>query len=205
MPDFDLHCPLMSLPLALGTRLETLPAESPYLHVNPERRSLWRARLGPGTGGRIGLAWSGSSRHDHDYKRSLCVDQLRPLLQMPLDFHVLQKDIRAEDESLLGEFPNLTLHREQLHDFADAAALAEAMDLVISVDTSIAHLSGALGKPVWVLLPRVPDFRWLLDRPDSPWYPTARLFRQPESGAWDAVIHDVKVSLNRWLEEHVSA
>ena len=78
------------------------------------------------------------------------------------------------------------------------------MDLIISVDTSIAHLSGALGKPVWVLLPRVPDFRWLLDRPDSPWYPTARLFRQPERGDWDAVIHDVKASLTRWLEEHVS-
>jgi tetratricopeptide (TPR) repeat protein len=204
VPDFDLHCPLMSLPLALGIRLETVPAESPYLHVNPERQSLWRARLGPAAGGRIGLAWSGSSRHDHDYKRSLCLDQLRPLLQLPLDFHVLQKDIRAEDESLLSEFPNLTLHRDQLHDFADAAALTEAMDLVISVDTSIAHLSGALDKPVWVLLPQVPDFRWLLDRPDSPWYPTARLFRQPERGAWDAVIHDVQVSLKRWLDEHVS-
>ena len=103
----------------------------------------------------------------------------------------------------MSEFPNLTIHRDQLHDFADAAALVSEMDLVISVDTSLAHLSGALGKPVWVLLPRMPDFRWLLDRHDSPWYPTARLFRQPERGAWDAVIHEVHISLNRWLGERV--
>lgn len=203
VPDFDLYCPLMSLPLALGARLETLPADIPYLRANPDRQALWRSRLGPAAGVRVGLAWSGSSRHDHDHKRSLGLDRLRPLLGMQLEFHALQKDIRAEDERLLSEFPNLTIHRDQLHDFADAAALVEEMDLVISVDTSLAHLSGALGKPVWVLLPRVPDFRWLLDRDDSPWYLTARLFRQPERGAWDAVIHEVQLSLNRWLGERV--
>jgi hypothetical protein len=189
LPPFELECPLMSLPLALGTTLATIPAEVPYLSApEPERRA-WRERLGPPTRRRIGLAWSGSGGHNNFMRqRRLPLAALRPLFGLNAEFHSLQKEYPAEDRALLsGELP-LRDHAADLVDFAATAALLEQMDLVISIDTAVAHLAGAMGRPAWVLLPFVPDHRWLRDRADSPWYPTARLFRQPAFGAWEAVI-----------------
>lgn len=194
LPDFDLHCPLLSLPLACGTTLTTIPAATPYLAAAEQRRAGWQDRLGGGDKPRIGLVWSGSPTHANDHNRSLPLSALAPLLELPCEFHSLQKQLRAGDVPLL-EAGNLSHHGPALRDFADTAALIMQMDLVISVDTAVAHLAGALGKPVWVLLPFAPDFRWLLERSDSPWYPSATLFRQPGPGDWPAVLARVRQNL----------
>ncbi|MCB5190101.1 tetratricopeptide repeat protein [Methylobacillus arboreus] len=193
---FDYLTPLMSLPMIFGTTVESVPADIPYLHADQQRQALFN--LAPATRPRIGLVWSGSTGHTNDHRRSLSLAQLAPLLSLPLEFHSLQKEIRPADAALLAALPALQLHQQQLQDFADTAALIEAMDIVISVDTSVAHLAGALGKPVWVLLPFVPDYRWMLHRPDTPWYPQARLFRQPAVGDWDSVIEDLQTALLPW-------
>ena len=190
LPEFDLQCPIMSLPLALNTTMETIPAIVPYLSVDASKRQLWHDKLGEQTKPRIGIAWSGSATHTNDHNRSVALSQLAPLWNLPFEFHSLQKEVRESD---LAEYLHLVDHRAELHDFTDTAALMDAMDLVISVDTSVAHLAGAIEKPVWVMITAIPDFRWLLNRTDSPWYPTARLFRQPHQGDWDAVVaHVVK-------------
>ena len=137
------------------------------------------------------MAWSGSQAHVDDLNRSMTLDKLLPLLGLPVEFHCLQKEVREEDQPLLQQVFGVRTYMDALDDFADTAALIAAMDLVISVDTSVVHLAGALAKPVWVMLPYAPDYRWLLDRTDSPWYPTATLFRQPAPQDWDAVIADV--------------
>ena len=194
LPDFDLHCPLMSLPLAFKTDLKTIPAEVPYLFADPEKQQEWSRKLGPKTRPRIGLVWSGSAGHKNDRNRSMPIRHFEPLLQLPFEFHSLQKDIRPADAAVLQGFPQVRTHLDELDDFADTAALVAEMDLVISVDTSVAHVAGALGKPVWILLPLVPEWRWLLDRSDSPWYPTAVLFR-PVQGDWDGVIGEIAARL----------
>lgn len=190
LPDFDFHIPIMSLPLAFATTLETIPAETPYLFSDPARRKAWRKILGKKKRPRIGLVWAGKSTYQQDDLRSLALAQVAPLFEAPFDFHALHKDI-PEDDTALFESGPLADHRAGLHDFADTAALIDELDLVISVDTSVAHVAGSLGKPVWVLLPFMPDWRWLLGRTDSPWYPSARLFRQPSPGDWASVIASV--------------
>lgn len=195
VPVFDCHAPLMSLPLAFGTRADTIPADVPYLYVDPAQRARWRARLGPKTCPRIGLAWSGSPHHHSDHHRSLPLQQLRPLFDLEAEFHSLQKETRAEDLATLSNLPMLRCHEDALADFADTAALIDELDLVITVDTAVAHLAGALSRPVWILLGYLHDYRWLLERGDSPWYPTARLFRQCAWGEWSAVIAEVKAAL----------
>ena len=197
LPDFDLHCPVMSLPLAFKTRLETIPAEVPYLFADPDKRQEWRRRLGDKTRPRIGLVWSGNPQHKSDRSRSIALKRFAPLLQLPFEFHSLQIEIQPEDAAALPEFPQLRTHRDDQNDFSDAAALIAAMDLVITVDTAVAHIAGALGKPVWILLPWVPDWRWLLERSDSPWYPTATLFRQPAMDDWSSVIAEVSDRLSQ--------
>lgn len=199
LPDFDCHCPLMSLPLAFGTELATIPAATPYLFADPARRAIWRGRLGEKTGRRIGLAWAGKPSYRDDARRSLALAMLAPLLKLPFAFHAVQKDIPGGDGDALPAFPSLVLHTDRLTDFAETAALIAELDLVISVDTAVAHVAGALGRPVWLLLPFAPDWRWLLDRDDSPWYPTARLFRQPKAGDWKAAIADAGRALERLL------
>lgn len=185
LPPFDVECPLMSLPGILGTRLETIPGAVPYLRAT--------AVTLPASGKkRVGLVWSGTATHANDSSRSLPLAALTPLLAMDVEFHVLQKDVRESDRITM-EVHGITTHA--LGDMADTAALVKAMDLVISVDTSVAHLAGALAVPVWILLPFSPDFRWLLERSDSPWYPTARLFRQPAIGDWQTVIEQVASAL----------
>lgn len=191
LPDFDYHCPLLSLPLAFKTELGTIPADCRYLRSDPGRIPIWQARLGAKTQPRIGLAWSGNRLFGNDHNRSIPLSKIVRLLSAPGQFVSLQKEIREADRLILDERVSISHFGDKLQDYSDTAALVDLMDLVISVDTSVAHLAGALGKPVWLLLPLNPDWRWLLERSDSPWYPSARLFRQSRSGDWDEVLERV--------------
>ena len=195
LPEFELQCPFMSLPLAFKTKIGTIPGRTPYLSVDPQKRLAWRERLGSKSRSRIGLAWSGNANHKNDRNRSVSLRKIQPLLQLNFEFHAVQKEIRDEDRAALAEFVELRSHEGELHDFSETAALISELDLVITVDTSVAHLAGALGKEVWILLPYAPDYRWLTERGDSPWYPTARLFRQRSRGNWEGVITEVLSSL----------
>src|SRR5882724_7925729 len=186
-PEFDLHCPMSSLPLCFGTRLTTIPASTPYLRA-PALSAKQLARLGVKDRPRIGLAWSGNPRHSNDRNRSIALETFSPLLDTDATFVSLQKDVRSDDAATLRGAPRLLDLGPSLKNLSDTAALIGALDLVISADTSVAHLAGALGVPVWILLPFVPDWRWLLDRDDSPWYPGARLFRQDDRREWPAVV-----------------
>ena len=202
LPAFDYHAPLLSLPLAFNTLLETIPAYVPYLKTPADKTLLWQNKLGKKTLPRVGIVWSGTTGHLNDHNRSIALKCLGSLFNNNIAFHVLQKDIRASDMGalkLLQAFNNVHIHQFDLHNFTDTAALIDEMDLVISVDTSVAHLAGAMGKPVWVLLSFIPDFRWLLDREDSPWYPSARLFRQNKQGNWASVIENVKSALEKFF------
>jgi tetratricopeptide (TPR) repeat protein len=196
LPAFDYHCSLLSLPFVFQTTLETIPGSLRYITPPRERVEAWRARLGAAPSPRIGLVWSGHPRHGKDHLRSLSLEALADVIQGRC--FSLQKEIRDSDRVALAKTKNIEHFGEEIEDFADTAALASHMDLVISVDTSVAHLAGALGKPVWILLPRAPDWRWLLERDDSPWYPSARLFRQPQSGEWDGVLRRVAEELRRF-------
>jgi tetratricopeptide (TPR) repeat protein len=198
LPQFDLHCPLLSLPLAFGTELSTIPARTPYLHAAQERRDYWRARLGPTRRPRIGLAWSGNPSHHRDTDRSIALRALLPVLRSGATFVSLQKNVRPDDAAELAARRDILDFAGSLDDFSDTAALIAELDLVISVDTSIAHLAGALGKPTWVLLPYLPDWRWLLGRDDSPWYPSLRLFRQDANRRWESVVARVREALGEF-------
>ena len=192
--EFDLHCPLLSLPLAFGTRLETIPAwPQGYLKAPAEDVARWAQRL-PAGRRRIGLVWSGSTIHTNDANRSLALERLSPLFQSGDAWVSLQKEVRESDQPALQASGLFDLTAE-LGDFADTAALISALDLVITVDTSVVHLAAALGKPVWLMVPFSPDFRWLLKREDSPWYPSLRLFRQQRLGDWEGVIARIGAAL----------
>ena len=198
LPAFDLHCPLVSLPFAFATRLETIPSTAGYLSAPAQHVTTWQSRLEGKPRPRIGLVWSGNPGHERDRERSIGLRALVPLLDSvgaDVTFVSLQKDVRAEDAALLRDRADILDYGDSLEDFSDTAALISQLDLVISVDTSVAHLAGALGKPVWILLTYFPDWRWLLRRDDSPWYPTARLFRQDESRTWDSAIARVRQAL----------
>jgi hypothetical protein len=198
VPEFDFHCPLFSLPLALGTRVDTIPTDTPYLFADQHKQKIWRDRLGPKSTSRIGVSWSGNPKHNDDRNRSVPTTLLAELFRTSHEFHCVQKDIRPADAQALAP-SRIRFHGEHLTDFTDTAALISEMDLIISVDTSVAHLAGALGKPVWIFLPFVPDHRWMLKREDSPWYPTARLFRQERIGDWKSVISKLIVKLGEIL------
>ena len=191
LPDFDYHCPVMSLPHAFKTTVDTIPNQVPYFSVNQTKKQTWQARLGQKKQRRVGFVCSGNSGHKNDHNRSISLHSLQSLFDLPVEFHCLQKEIREDDAGFIQSQINIRTHSEFLHDFSDTAALIDAMDLVISVDTSVAHLAGALGKETWILLPYVPDYRWMLEREDSPWYPTATLFRQSVMGEWGSVIDDI--------------
>lgn len=194
LPSFDLHAALMSLPLAFGTTRDSIPHAVPYLRADEGAVAAWRERLRDGNGKHIGLAWSGSRTLRNDANRSIALSRLASLVSPGRTLVAIQTDIRDTDRAAVKGLGIRTFPSE-LRDLADTAALVCALDLVISVDTVAAHLAGALAKPAWVLLPFAPDWRWLLDRDDSPWYPTARLFRQPRIGDWDAVIERVAAAL----------
>jgi tetratricopeptide (TPR) repeat protein len=194
-PPFDLQCPLLSLPLAFATRLDDIPAPVPYLRASPAKIAQWQGALGPRTRPRVGLVWSGSSSHAHDRKRSIGLAEFLTLLPAGVQPVSLQKEVREADLPALRARPDMLHFGDALADFSDTAALCGLVDVVVCVDTSVAHLAGALGKPVWLLLPVNPDWRWLLDRADSPWYPSARLFRQTVPGQWRDVLQDVRQAL----------
>ncbi|MBC7859932.1 MAG: glycosyltransferase family protein [Burkholderiaceae bacterium] len=195
LPAFDFHCPLMSLPLAFQTRLDTVPAEPSYLAADPARVAAWQAKLGPKTLPRIGLAWAGSAGHDNDAARSIPLLTLMRLVGENAQYVSIQKDLGALDRLLLARQSALLHFAEAQTDFAETAALIANLDLVVTVDTSVAHLAAAMGKPVWILLPWAPDWRWMLERADSPWYPSATLVRQPKAGDWDSVLARVAAQI----------
>ena len=199
LSQFDLHCAMCSLPRAFGTRLDTIPAKIPYLPspTNDGVRA-WEERLGSRTRPRVGLVWSGNPKHVNDHNRSVPLQMLARVVDgSQATFVSLQKDPRRDDRAILEELSGRIIDRTaHLTDFSDTAALIKCLDLVITVDTSVAHLAGALGCPTWILLPYTPDWRWLLDRDDSPWYPTVRLFRQDRNRDWGPVIERVRIELN---------
>jgi Glycosyltransferase family 9 (heptosyltransferase) len=209
LPDCDLQCPLLSLPLAFGTQIETIPSQTPYLAAPVPAASSWSARLGPKLGPnprpRIGLAWSGRPTYRNDHIRSISLHALLPLLDVDATFVSLQKDVRSEDVALLQQRRDILHFGDALADFSDTAALISQLDLVISADTAVAHLAGALARPVWILLPFVPDWRWLLDRDDSPWYPTARLFRQSQARKWGEVVETIRAALRERIDDRRAA
>ena len=188
LPEFDLHCPILSLPLAFGTTLASIPSAGPYLRADAAGVAAWRTRLAAtGQDLRVGLAWAGNPLAGADRRRSIAPDRLAPLFDVSgVRFFTLQKGGPAAP----ARFP-LTDHMEAMADFADTAALIAALDLVISVDTAVAHLAAALGKPVWLLDRFAPCWRWLLGRRDSPWYPTLRLYRQTRPDDWESVLAEV--------------
>ncbi|MGH6726186.1 MAG: tetratricopeptide repeat protein [Pseudolabrys sp.] len=197
LPEFDHHCAIMSLPLAFATTVTTIPAETAYLAPPAALQAEWRARLGAGASPRVGLIWSGRPQHRRDRDRSIPLAALGLLADTGATFYSLQKGPAAEQAKTPPA--GMVLHElgDALTDFADTAAAMGALDLVISVDTSPAHLAGAIGRPLWLLLPHAPDWRWLRYREDSPWYPTARLFRQAKRGDWTPVIARVAAELRR--------
>jgi hypothetical protein len=190
---FDFHSPLLSLPLVLQTTLSSIPAEVPYLFPEPLVVESWRKKLGPSDGlVRIGLNWAGNPAFKEDRARSLHLDQLAPLAAAKgIRFYSLHKGAAVDQADHPPAGMQLVNLAPDLHDFADTAAVMSLMDLILTTDTAVAHLAGALGRPTWVMLQFMPDFKWLLHREDSPWYPTLRLFRQRKTGDWDDVIHRV--------------
>jgi tetratricopeptide (TPR) repeat protein len=198
LPPFDVHCPLASLPLACKTELSGVPSEIPYLSVSAAQTEKWRQRLESLPSPRIALAWSGRAAHVNDRNRSLALAQLQPLLSTDaVSFVSVQRELRPTDAEMLSRLPRLVHLGGELTDFAATAAVLALAELVICVDTSVAHLAGALGRPAWVMLPFQPDWRWTLDHERSPWYPDMRLFRQPSVGDWTSVVARVRQELDR--------
>ena len=206
LPSFDCHCPLLSLPLAFKTELASVPGTAPYLFADTQASQRWAERLadkGEGEGLKVGLVWAGGSRphvaelRKNDARRSITLDALRPILDVShVRFYSLQKGLAAQQLAQTPELgQRIADYTEELTDFADTAALVANLDLVISVDTAVAHLAGALGKPVWILNRFDTCWRWMLEREDSPWYPSAQLFRQPVLGDWISAIESTRAAL----------
>ncbi len=201
LPPFDYQCPLLSLPLAFKTTLTTLPKIKKYISLEDKEIKIaeWNIRLGAKTKPRVGLVWSGNPLHKNDRNRSVPLSEIVQYLPSQFQYVSLQKEIREADELTLKANSHIANFGQYLNDFSDTATLIDCLDLVISVDTSVAHLSGALGSKTWVLLPFVPDWRWLLDREDSPWYPSIKLFRQDKLGDWSTALNKISVGLARLM------
>ena len=206
LPNFDFHCPLLSLPLAFKTTIETIPNGIPYLSPDPNKVAYWRQKLEEKSNLRVGLVWSGGFRPDQpevwsvNKRRNIPLIKLKSLNLPNIDFYSLQKGVEAEEElatlqSSGWNGPNIIDFTKELNDYSDTAALIANLDLVVSVDTSVVHMTGAIGKPIWILNRFDTDWRWFVDRSDSPWYPTATIFNQPSFGDWDAVVEDVRSKL----------
>lgn len=200
LPDFDFQCSLLSLPLAFRTTLATIPSASAYLKSDPARLAHWKQQLGARTKPRVGIVWRGRAGHVNDHNRSIALAALVDFLPAGFDYISLQKEMPEADAAVLAAHPQIRHFEEELRDLSDTAALCELMDVVVCVDTSVAHLSAALGRPTWILLPFVPDWRWLLDRDDSPWYPTAKLYRQGADRQWKGVFERVRADLISRIE-----
>jgi Flp pilus assembly protein TadD len=199
VPGHAAHCRLSSLPYLFHTMPDSIPAQFPYLNANPARVAAWRERLNttlPAGIRRVGLAWTGRPTHPNDQRRSVALARLAPLADAGSSAFVsLQKPMPGSDLESMTLFPGMTDLSHALTDFGETAAVIENLDLIITVDTAVGHLAGALGKPVWILIPKAADWRWMLERSDSPWYPSARLFRQHRPGAWEPVIDRVRSAL----------
>lgn len=193
---FDYHCPLLSLPLAFNTTLSSIPHSNRYLQSDPHKVDFWQRQLGPRKGLRIGIVWSSTSSFRDDARRSLRLSEfLKAIPENNVELICLQKELKPDDRGTLHSRPDIRFLGDQLHDLSDTAALIETMDLVVSTCTSVPHLSCALGKNTWILLSHAPDWRWFLNRDDSPWYPSARLYRQPKPGDWGGVFERVRADL----------
>jgi len=202
--DFDLSVSLMDLPGIFDTTLNTIAADVPYIYAEQGKAMEWRERLSC-DGFKIGIVWAGSPAHGSDRNRSCPVELFAPLAGIDgVRLYGLQKGPAVTQLDRLPNTAGIESFSEDLHDFADTAALIANLDLVISVDTAPAHLAGAMARPTWLLLPFAPDWRWMLDRSDSPWYPTMRLFRQREWGDWHGVFEDVAEELRILMRSHNS-
>ena len=201
--EYELQIPLMSLAAVFQTTLDNIPAV-PYLQADPDKVQFWSQKVG-GDGLNVGLVWAGKPDHKNDRRRSCPLEQLRPLLDLAdIRLWGLQKGEAAKEINLLPESLKFSNLDDDLNDFGDTAAAVQCLDLVISVDTAVAHLAGAMGKPVWLLLPYTPDWRWLTERPDTPWYPGMRLFRQPEPDNWSAVVQSVDQALKALIPRKIN-
>ena len=200
LPAYDVHCPLGSLPLALKTETASIPADIPYLAADEAHLARWRPLVDALPGKRIAFAWAGHARHPNDRNRSIDLKRLAPhLAREGISFVSIQRELRAEDTEFLAGLENVTDLGDKLDDMADTAAVVALADLTIAVDTSVAHLAGALARPLWVLLPFSPDWRWTLQGERSPWYPQARLFRQPAIGDWESVLAQAGAALDGFV------
>ena len=195
-PNFDLHCEMMSLPLALGLQLADLPGPMPYLLPDPARLAHWRARLAALPRPLVALAWAGRPTHFNDANRSMTLESLAPLARPGISYLAIQKGPAADQTSRPPPGMALTSLSEEIRDFDDTAAILCLTDLLISVDSSPVHLAGALGRPAWVMLPCANDWRWLVGRSDTPWYPGHRLFRQHRRHDWSGVTRDIAAALS---------
>jgi hypothetical protein len=207
VPAHAAHCRLSSLPYLFQTRLDTIPSRIPYLQADPARIAHWKQHLAatlPAGAVRIGLAWSGRPTHPNDRRRSLGLAQLAPLADAgPAAFVSLQKPMSARDLEAMPKLPGMTDLSALLTDFGETAAVIENLDLVVTVDTAVGHLAGVLGKATWILLSKAADWRWMLDRDDSPWYPSVRLFRQQRPGNWDQTLDQLRSALGERLRSGI--
>ena len=195
---FDYNCLLLSLPLALNTTLETIPNKTPYLFTPKDNKDYWKEKLGNKLRKRIGLMWNGNPENENNHNRSIDLKKLIKLFDLPYEFHSLQINHNKFELEIIKKYENLFIHENEIKGFDKTAGLIESMDLIISVDTSVAHLSGALNKKVWILLAFTPDYRWLLNQENSPWYPSAKLYRQSKKGNWDNVIENIIADLKNF-------
>jgi len=195
LPSYDCHCALLSLPHRFQTRLSTIPNPVGYLRARPEIAAKWAARLGTGPELKVGVVWTGNPRHVNNRYRSITAEALLPMLAIEgIKFFSLQVGARHDEltKCSKGAVPDFSA---ELTDYAETAGVIANLDLVVTICTSVAHLTGGLGKPLWVLLNSVPDWRWMLEREDNPWYPTARLFRQRKLGDWTSVLERLETEL----------
>ena len=187
---FDLYCPIMSLPLAFKTEVSNVPNKTPYLITNLKKNEIWKRKLKKSNLFKIGLCWSGNIEHKNNHNRSMLFDNFSELLEFPFEFYSLQKEVKHEDTQKLKK-ANVIDYQNLLTNFSDTASLVNMMDIVISVDTAIAHLSGALGKKTFLLLPDKSSFLWMGESKSSPWYPTIKIFRQKKLGDWSLPIKEI--------------
>ena len=192
---FYYHCSIMSLPLAFKTLLNNVPNKTPYFFTPENQKNYWKKKLGSKLKKRIGLHWSGNAKNPYEKYRKIDLEKLTKILDLPFEFHSLDIKYNEADLKIMKKYKNLTCHKNEILGFEKTAGLIESMDLVICIDSGILHLCGALNKPTWLLLPFKPDFRWLLDSEDSPWYPSIKIFRQTKQNNWEDVIEKVSVEL----------
>ena len=192
LPEFDHHCSLLSLPFIFKTEIDAIPKVARPIKIPKAKSKFWSQKLGKKTKMRVGLVWGGSASHRKDHLRSIPLTDFAQYLPPNYEYVCLQKDIKPDDLKELQSHPEILHFESAIEDFLDTAALCQEMDLIISVDTSVAHLAGTLEKEVWILLQYVPDFRWQLQREDTPWYPTAKLLRQEEIDNWKPVLEKMQ-------------